>query len=159
MELPAGSICIFLLSSQPFCPPCILFCLQTNPLEDMEKEGLLSQVAKGTLPLMVVCSDHVHHGITKFLSSEWESNETKEARQEAACMAQLAARLSKLNPESGKQMAEKVPIVTVRALEFEGIMEAWSSLQLTNYSQEQLQTLLLRTGAARLYCSMMRIFK
>ena len=155
----------FLLASATYLvallayPPPYVPHLQPHLLDDIEEEGLLSQVASGTLPLMVVFSDHNHYGITKLLDPSWKNTKAVWDKREADCKAQLAARLHALNPDSGRQMAERVPIVTVRALEFEGVMEAWGSGRLTGYTSEQQQTLLLHTGAAQLYCGMMRTFK
>ena len=129
-------------------------CLQGNTLNILEDGDVLSQVASGAMPLMVVYSDHDHNTIDDLLEHNCEVQNGKVSRMKE----NLEQVLSKLNRDGGLNIAGRVPIVVVRALAFEGIMEAWGSPRL-KLTQKQKQVLLEKTGAANLYSSMSRLFK
>jgi hypothetical protein len=126
----------------------------------MEADGLLTKVAAGTLPMMVVLSDHRSYSIDKMLG-DWTGVQQLWDRQEDSSKKMLVTHLKRLSADDSWQdaVADRIGFVTARAGCFEGLMAAWGSGKLKDYDADQLQTLLLRSGSARVYCGMMSILK
>lgn len=127
-------------------------------MTDLEDEDLLSKAAAGNLSMMIALCDHRTYNKDKYLSADWPKVQAFWERQETSCRAVLRAKFNASSTGTGG-MADKVPIVTTRALAFEGLMAAWSLGKLSGCSDEQVQHLLACTGATRMYASMMRSFK
>ncbi|KAK9829494.1 hypothetical protein WJX72_006198 [[Myrmecia] bisecta] len=127
--------------------------MQSNALDMLSAEKLLQPIADGTTSLMVVLSDHTLYGWDRMLDAvKWASLETNWSRREAEARTSLRGRLQQLNAEQGAQVAKKVPIVTVRALQFAGLMAALQKQPPTeDHLAAKMNDVLRRTGFRQLY--------
>ncbi|KAK9817774.1 hypothetical protein WJX72_002024 [[Myrmecia] bisecta] len=129
---------------------------QQNPLDMLHTEKLLQPIADGTTSLMVVLSDHMLYGWERMKDRDgkWDKINTKWEGQEASVLDSLHGRLPKLNAKQGALVADKVPIMTVRALQFAGLMAELQKAQERHANEDltaEMKVVLLRTGFGRLY--------
>jgi hypothetical protein len=126
--------------------------VQPNPLRELDDAGVLDRVVSGKLSMMVVATDHDSYPLDYHLDPvRWQPVQAKWDRQESGYRMALGAYLAKKGSGSREEWAAKFPVVTTRALMLRGLVSAWGAGRLAGHTDQQLEELLLHTGAFGFY--------